>query len=248
MKLLISIVLPAVLLAGCATTTSKFDASQTETQSVRYESGSVYAISRGGTFAILASPHRFAGDDEIQFLVTIWNLTDHDIEFSESGVSGTENATPMTFVSESEQERRAEKERTRRNIAIALAGAANSYNASQAGRQTYEGTYTVNGASGGRIASGDFSGSSYNYAAAQAAQTRANVQTTGYLSTSGEIYRDEVASAKAAMQRTTISPGANVTGWLVFDRSDADDSHNNIVLHVAIGTEVQELHFSEVVE
>jgi len=220
--------LASVLLASCAVPTG-VSIMPLEMQTVEYDRGNTVVISDGLdlTLAALVPPSENF-NKRISLIVSITNKGPEKINVSpgdfEVSSSGSQRVALLT---EGQLKKEAEKAAAWASFAQGLATGLNNAAAQQnAYSQSYGTVSTPSGYA-------SYSGSTYNPAAAQA---QVNVNNQQMQNNLAKIEAQKNASLKktnAMLKLTTLSPGENTAGRLVFDALPIENTENKYTISFA---------------
>ena len=238
-----------VTLAGCASM-ARMEPLAGEGQEVRYQRGQGYVVSVAPSSVVLAEPRdqEYAVSQRVAFVVRIENHGEAPIEVGEHSVAASVDGDVAQVIPATQLAAEARRDAAWAAVAVALAGAANQYNASQAGTTTFSGTSSAHayGSGGSATAYGSFSGTVQNDGVRYAAQADASRQTAAQMA-AVEARRDaELASIRdGVLQRTTLGPGESAQGVVVVELPRRPKEAPEYALEVQVGAERHRFRFRE---
>ena len=212
-------------LAACAVPTS-VSLVPLQQQTIEYDQGNTIVISDGLdlTLAALVPPNENF-NDRISLIVSITNKGSEKINIGpadfEVKFSGSKR---IALLNEGQLRREAEKAAAWANFAQGLAtGLSNAAAQQNAYSQSYG---TVSSSSGYAT----YSGTTYNPAAAQAQINYNNQQMQNNLAKIEARKQASLKKTNAILKLTTLSPGENTAGRLVFDALPIENNSNRYTI------------------
>jgi hypothetical protein len=188
-------------------------------------------------------------NDRIRLQVVIANTGDRSFAYDDANLQAFMDGAPMAVITAARQEQEAERSANFKAAMVGLAGALNSANASYAGKQQTYGTANVSAYGSGGYATGtvNYHETTYDPAAAQAAQDRVNAQTSAQLASVQAERANRVASIQnGALQRTTVHPGERISGWVTLEPLHARRAaQHDIEVRLLLGSDLHLLGFRE---
>lgn len=250
------------LLTGCATQ-GMLEPIAGERQRVVYEDGKEVLYSKQGNLVAVALPGSFESGERIRGYVQVGNGTMTSFDFSPHSVKAT--AAVGTSFQEvlhiyTYEELVAEQKRKEmwNRVALALAGAAQSYGAAYAGRSTTYGTYSGN-SKGSLYGMGSAYGNNYNYTSsytgmytastydpyqAQMAQQQVTANTQRQMQDLMEHSQAAMYElSKNMLKRNTVSPGGICGGLIAMDSPDVKQEPTYMEIEVETGEETHVFKF-----
>lgn len=244
-------------LSGCATQ-GYFEPVAGEKQRIVYEDGKEVLYSRKGNLVAVALPATFESGERIRGYVQVGNGTLNSFDFSPNYIEVTAAVgTPMqeklhvyTYEELVAEQKRKEMWQA---VAIALAGAAQSYSAAYAGHSTTYGTYSGN-ANGNIYGMGSSYGNNYSFTSnysgmytahtydpykAQLAQQQANANTQHqmqHLMENSQAAMYELS--KNMLKRNTVDSGGICGGLIALDSPNVEQEATFMEIEVETGEEI----------
>jgi hypothetical protein len=238
-----------LLLSGCATM-ARIEPIKGDGQALEYAKGTAFLFSSQGSTSvgISAAQASYVVTPRISFFIRVENFGQEPVDVSDANVRASGNGLPVAVISAERLSHEAQVQAQWAAVAVALAGAANQYNASQAGYTSYSGTGSANvyGSGGYARATGSYSGTAYDSGAAWQAQQQAAQQTASQLA-AVEAQRQAQLSYidSSVLQRTTVRPGEYVQGYVVVDAPKPRGPQNLVEILVAVAGDVHRFLFRE---
>lgn len=242
-------IVACLLLSGCASTLRVQPVAGPD-QTTMYKDGTEAIISKKRSVVVLRpSANTYTSEQRPTFVVSVLNGTDKPVVFSTEDITASVAGTPLKVFSYDELVAEVENKRKWAAVAAALAGAAQSMSAAQAGNQYTYGSYNTSYyGNRGYYGSGygTYSGYTYNPAAAAQAQAAANAQMN-------QNFENINSSANAALsdlgrtilKKETVLPNEWYGGYLKLQQTPIPDSSNTISLKVLFGEEEHLFEFTQ---
>ncbi len=235
--------------SGCVTT-AHIEPLKGEGQSLEYKQGNGFLFSPGArsSVGIVAENPEYSISPRLSFLIRIENRGEDSVEIAESNISAIGNGLPLLVISAQQLAQEARTQAAWASVAVAFAGAANQYNAAQAGQTTYSGTTsaTVYGSGNSSHVIGTYNGTAYDSGKAWQAQQQASQQTSDQLTTVEAQKQSQLNYIDTSIiQRTTVTAGAYVQGYVVIDAPKPRNPINVIDIMVQVANDVHHFIFHE---
>jgi hypothetical protein len=233
----------ALVAAGCATPVGAFAPLPAAEQTSRYAEGRPIITSTGQQTIVVLGPAETAVDpsQRITFMILVANKSDAPIDIGPSNISvTTDTGARLHVFSATELEKEARKRANSIRMAAALGAVSNSINAANAGYSNSYGTVSGYGPNGSYA--GTYNATTYNSAAASAAQAQANIANQQLLSNANAQAGSVLShSQSGAMQRETIMPGKSYFTPITIDKIGRAKA---LVFDVAAGGDTYHVRWS----
>lgn len=245
-KSLFTIIL-LIITNGCATPKITFKPTPADNQTIVYSDGSEAIYSNKENLVILSPIGMVqALDDRHHFFIKVMNKSDQNILIGSKHSTATihaqgiwKNVGVWTYEELVEE---AERERNTAMVLTALAGAASAYSAAQSAYSYDSGSFSGYDSYGG-YHSGSYSGYTYNPGAASTAMALSSMQTAQNIALIENGLAAELASYGEVLKLTTLFPGYEYGGVLVFDRLSKKDYGKSFTITFDLGLERHNFSF-----
>lgn len=232
---------------GCASPKITFKPTPTDNQTIVYSDGSEAIYSDKENLVILSPIGMVqALDDRHHFFIKVMNKSDQNILVGSKHATATlhtqgfgKNIGVWTYEELVEE---AERKRNTAMVLTALAGAASAYSAAQSAYSYDSGSFSGYDNYGGYY-TGSYSGYTYNPGAASTAMTLSSMQTAQNVALIENGLAAELASYGEVLKLTTLFPGYEYGGVLVFDRLSKKDYGKSFTITFDLGHEKHNFSF-----
>lgn len=254
MKLLLLMACALALagLQGCATYGTLTAVPTNGERSIYKDGRDTLTSVKLNTVAVTPNSDRVKSGGRGDFTIAVNNGSTADILFSTEDINAQSSsgghAEPLKVYSYDELVAEEKKRQAWAAFAVALAGAANSISAANAGYSHTYGTYSgsaygSNGTSA--YGYGSYSSTTYNYAAAQAAQNAVQADTDARFAELAEQGQANLSRLRSTiLKKETIFPGDWHGGVVEVAMPRVSDTPQEIRLDVNVGGEPHEFIFT----
>jgi len=231
-----------LFLSGCATL-ARIEPVKRGGQVLEYRQGRAILVSGGRRSAvgILPEAAQYQIGQRLSFRLRVENYGESILDFSEANIFAAMNGKAIPIIPVSQLAYEIQETAKWARVSAVLAGVAAQMNAANSGYTNYYGTTSTPG-----YGTGTFSGTIYDPAKAQLAQTQASQQTGEQLA---QIDVNEEAAARfvqgALLQRTTLHQGDAIQGHFVVQMPAERADNNSIDITVNVGEDIHHLSFTE---
>lgn len=247
-----AIALVLCCLQGCATYGSLTAVPSRGERSVFQNGQNTIVSTQLNTVAVTPRSNRIKSGDQGAFVVAVQNGLTSDLVFSTENVTAyaTTNGNSQALHVYSYDQLVAQEKRRQAwaAFAVALAGAADSINAANAGYSHTYGSYSGSAYASNGVSAhgyGSYSSTTYNYAAAQAAQNVANANTGARFAALAEQGQENLrALSSTILKKQTVFPGTWFGGVVMVSLPTVSGTPQQVRLDVEVGGEHHEFMYN----
>jgi hypothetical protein len=238
----------AFVATGCTTYSSLSPAGGGD---VEYQSGMPVVVSRKDASVVQVMPAQqfFEGNSRIRVWVNVANRSGEPVDFDVGNVTANDAKRSVGVYTYEQIAREIKRQAMWAAIAQGMQAAGQSMQAANAGHSTSYSSGTVQARNSyGTTAYGTYQGSTttYNYAAAQAAQAQVDANNRTRMAEIAATQESQLASAERIVRRTTVRGGESYTGLLVLDAPTGEP--RALSLRIGVGSDVHEIRFNYVAQ
>lgn len=239
-------------LQGCATYGSLAAVPTNGERSIYKDGRNTLTSVKLNTVAVTPNSDRVKSGDRGDFTIAVNNGTTDDIVFSTEDITAQRSSSghtePLKVYSYEDLVAEEKKRQAWAAFAVALAGAANSINAANAGYSHTYGSYSGSAYGSNGVSAhgyGSFSTTTYNAAAAQAAMNDAQANTAANFALLAEQGQAHLRALRTTiLKKETIFPGDWHGGVVEVELPHVTDTPQEIRLNVNVGGEPHDFIFT----
>lgn len=239
------IVLVLGSLQGCATYGSLTAVPSHGERSIYKDGQNTLVSTQLNTVAVTPRSSRIKSGEQGAFVIAVHNGLGEDLVFSTEDVSAYDlvdgKALPLHVYNYDELVAQEKRRQAWAAFAVALAGAADSINAANAGYSHTDGTYSGSAYASNGVSAygyGSYSSTTYNYAAAQAAQNVANANANLRFAALAEQGQENLqALSSTILKKETVFPSKWYGGVVMVALPSVTSTPQQIRLDIELGGE-----------
>lgn len=237
-----------LLLCTACSTSATLRATPAANQNVIYEKGSEVLLSRNKSIVAVAAVSNIYNNKEMpSFVITYYNGTSSPLNFSTENISAMINGHFVKVLTIEDMASIMEKQRRSEALTAALIGASQMIN-SASGMQYHSGTFDSNyyGSYGSGYVSGNYSGTTYDPAAAAQAQAIIQSQTNASIESINAAASNRVNEMRGSyLLHQTVMPNEWYGGRITLDRLRLDKENNELIIVINAGNEVHIFQYNQ---